>query len=357
LIVNFIQKQMSLENNVSDFFLLEGQKVNLKTPSGVIESDGIFSSDEILSFASSSDEIRTEMSTKLSAGGSVDFKREIELDSGLAYIRGNLFSSLGKVCCVARILSSTAYPIDYLNIDPRNLKNLKEILKSKSGLIIFSGPTGSGKSTTISSAISWIAENSRKVILTVEDPVEFIFKESKSLIMQKQVGSDVTSFEAGIIDSLRQAPDIIFIGEVRRPEEFYAAITAAETGHLVITTMHTPQIESIPGRIINTFPSEKSEEIRAKLASVLKLLVTQRLIEESGEIISYYEFLTVDSAIKSLILQKNDLQMSTYVENQNENRVNDVLVSKFMSGQIDFDTAISLSTDAFEVMKRIGKDK
>jgi len=351
------------DDPISDIFIVPGKRTHLKTARSLsvdTEKNETFE-DDIIDFISNAcaNITKEEISDHISKEGALNFKYTVYPRTGRGlpvHLRCCAFLSMGRFCCNVRILPSEVASIDELNVESTLLRQLKSTLQAKNGLVIISGPTGSGKSTTIASCLKWLTDNYNRVLLTVEDPIEFVFKDdSQSLILQKQVGIDTPSFAAGINDALRQAPDVIFVGEVRSPQEFAAAIMAAETGHLVVTTMHTPSIDAIPGRIINSFPPEQAKEMRVKLASVLKLLCTQRLIGSSQGIGAYYEFLSVEPAIKALILKSGDSQISSYINTQNPERINNVLLGMLLKGVIDEQQALAHATDVYEMSEKIAK--
>jgi len=362
-IERYIETKLSEKTGepVSDFFIVPGKLPYIKTAGTLSLDPETAESDEedIISFISKNNGNigRSAVMDMVSGKGAIHFKSSVYPrghGGSPVYLRCCAFLSMGRCCLNVRVLPSDVPSIDMLNIPADMLKHLKSTLMSKNGLVIISGPTGSGKSTTIATCLKWLTDHYNRVLITIEDPIEFVFGDgSQSLILQKQVGIDTPSFSSGVIDALRQAPDVIFVGEIRSPQEFSSAITAAETGHLVVTTMHTPSIEAIPGRIINSFPPEQAGEMRVKLASVLKLLCTQRLISSEQGIGAYYEWLVVEPAIKSLILKSGDTQLGSYITRQNPERINSVLFDMFVKNIINEQQAMSYATDAYEMSEKI----
>ncbi len=180
---------------------------------------------------------------------------------------------------------------------------LKEIATKRHGLVLVTGPTGSGKSTTLASMIDYMNEHLNKHIITLEDPIEYLHKHKQSIIDQREVGFDTMSFQNGLRACLRQDPDVILVGEMRDLETIQTAITAAETGHLVLGTLHTQSASSTMDRIIDVFPSHQKDQIRILLANVLEAIISQRLFpkaQESGRIAAT-EILINSPAVKNLI--------------------------------------------------------
>lgn len=232
------------------------------------------------------------------------FIREKELDlshgiEGVSRFRVNMFYQRNNISIAFRVIP-TAIP----KIDDLQLPNvLKEIATKPHGLVLVTGPTGSGKSTTLASMIDYMNEHLNKHIITLEDPIEYLHKHKQSIIDQREVGFDTMSFQNGLRACLRQDPDVILVGEMRDLETIQTAITAAETGHLVLGTLHTQSASSTMDRIIDVFPSHQKDQIRILLANVLEAIISQRLFpkaQESGRIAAT-EILINSPAVKNLI--------------------------------------------------------
>jgi len=355
-LITEIAKVLNTDEVISDVIMIEGQPLSFKgAAGGIIYSDFIPLSADIEEFCKShsNNSVHSNIEEVKRNMDAFNFKLNIAEFTSYGNFRVSLFPSLSGLSAVMRTLPNS--PIDFISeicMDDILKQEFSHLLRSKSGLIIISGPTGSGKSTTITSMLDWINKHDQRTIVTIEDPVEFMFENDKSIFIQKEVGESSTSFYQGIIDGLRQSPDIIFIAEIRTPKEIEAAIMAAETGHLVLTTLHTPRIESIPGRIINAFPENSMGEIRDRLALSLKACLTQRLLNERGEVKAYFEGMFVNPAVRSLIMQGSDVQMTSYIEQQNSKRINHILLERLAAGTISLDTALSLATDAAEIIEK-----
>ncbi len=192
---------------------------------------------------------------------------------------------------------------------------LKEIVKYKNGLVLITGTTGSGKSTTLATMIEEINMNYEKSILTIEDPIEYIFKNKKSIIRQREIGKDTNSFATGLRAALRQDPDIIMVGELRDLESIEIALTIAETGHLVLRTLHTNSASSTINRIVDVFPAEKQEQIRVQLSMNLRCVVTQQLVNSKDDKrIPAFEILVVTPAVANQILNNKINQIDSFIE-------------------------------------------
>ena len=207
------------------------------------------------------------------------FEAERELDTahtimGVGRFRVNLFQQRGSIGTVMRAIPHEIPPFDTLGLPPV-IPSLAELRR---GLVLVTGPTGSGKSTTLASLVNIINQTKPLHIVTIEDPIEFLHTHNRSIVNQREVGSDTKSFAEALRHVLRQDPDVILIGEMRDPETIATALTAAETGHLVFSTLHTQDAPQTIDRIIDVFPSSQQDQIRIQLAGSLEAVITQQLV-------------------------------------------------------------------------------
>ena len=198
-------------------------------------------------------------------------------ENGAGRFRINAFKQRGKWSLVARIINEKIPSIEELNLP----KILKDLAFSPRGLILVTGITGSGKSTTLASMLEHLNENARKVIITIEDPIEYVYKDKKCYFYQRELGIDTPTFHQAVKDALREDPDVILVGEMRDRETVEAVLHAAETGHTVFSTLHTLDAKETINRIISLFPAEQERQIRYLLASTLRATVSQRLIRRA----------------------------------------------------------------------------
>ncbi|SET45048.1 twitching motility protein PilT [Oceanobacillus limi] len=228
--------------------------------------------------------------------------RELDFSYGirdLSRFRINAFYQRGDVSLAIRIVPSQIPSIEELHLP----SIVKGIINYEQGLVLVTGPTGSGKSTTLASMINYMNRTMKKHIITLEDPIEYMHAHDQSVIDQREVGFDTNSFAGGLRASLRQDPDVILVGEMRDLETISTAITAAETGHLVFATLHTTGAVSTIERIIDVFPAEQQTQIRIQLSSILKAVISQRLLitsDNQGRRVAT-EVLVNTSAVKNLI--------------------------------------------------------
>jgi len=227
------------------------------------------------------DEIRKMAYSLLSPQQIQRFEQRKEMDIGFSRpfsrFRGNVYQQKGTVGMVLRLIPLVIPSLDELGMPPV----LKQLPLTKQGLVLVTGPTGSGKSTTLAAMLNVINESQPKNIVTIEDPIEFVHPDKTGIVNQREVGLDTESFQSGLKYVLRQAPDIILIGEMRDIETMSICMQAAETGHLVFSTLHTPSAYETMDRIINMFPPHDKAQISMRLSNSLRAIVSQKLVPRS----------------------------------------------------------------------------
>ncbi len=244
------------------------------------------------------------------------FKIEKELDcsfglEGIARFRINIFLDRGKISCVMRALNTDIPTFSKIGLPD----SVQQLLSRPRGLMLVTGPTGSGKTTTLASGIDWINANFAHHILTIEDPIEFIYKNKNCLVRQREVGEDTNSFSRALRSALREDPDIILVGEMRDLETISLAITAAETGHLVLGTLHTASASQTIDRIIDVFPTSQQMQIRVQLSSSLIGVISQTLcktIDNKRSLAA--EILVNNNAIANLIREAKASQVYSQLQ-------------------------------------------
>ena len=240
--------------------------------------------------------------------GEIDFSFGIP---DLARFRGNAFRSQGKYSVVVRIIPADIPAFEALNL-PEGIRRFTDL---ESGLVIITGPTGSGKSTTLASMLDLINQKVNKHILTLEDPIEFMHTNKQCLVTQREIGRDTGSFATGLRSSLREDPDVILIGEMRDLETTEIAIRAAETGHLVFATMHTPGVVETVDRILGNFQPHQRQQICAQLAMCLKGVMFQKLLpRKGGGRVAAMEVLVVNQAVRNLIREAKTHQIKSVMQ-------------------------------------------
>jgi twitching motility protein PilT len=232
--------------------------------------------------------------------------------TGHGRFRVNVFQQRGSVGGVLRTISEEVVPFETLGVP----KELSDIARLPRGLVLVTGPTGSGKSTTLATMVDLINNESQKHIVTVEDPIEFYHSHKRSIVNQREIGDDTAGFHAALRSVLRQAPDVILVGEMRDHETIGAAVTAAETGHLVMGTLHTNTAAEAIDRIIDVFPEAQQEQVRVQLANNLQAIFTQQLMPRpggEGRVLAY-ELMIANAAMRNLIREGKTHQIPGQIQ-------------------------------------------
>jgi len=261
---------------------------------------------------------------------------------GNTRIRGNAFFQRGEICIALRLIPK-AKSFQDLNLPPI----LESFTQKNQGFFLCVGPVGQGKSTTLSTMINMINKSKAAHIVTIEDPIEFVYEADKSIIDQREVGSDTADFSVAMKAVLREDVNVIFVGEMRDPDTIAAAVTAAETGHLVFSTLHTNNAAQTIDRIIDSFPPNQQDQIRLQLSSSLLGVFSQRLIPRiSGGRIPAFELLINNNAIANLIREKRTHEITNVIETSSELGMIDMnrsLVELVQKGEISMESAYQFS--------------
>ena len=258
--------------------------------------------------------------------GGVDFAYTVDVDGVMWRFRVNMLQQLGNIGLVARRVSNFIPDFAGLNLPPV----MESLCKFDQGMILLAGVTGSGKSTTIASMLNWVNHRERKHILTLEDPVEFVYTEEKCLINQREVGIDVIDFSVAMKHAVREDPDIMLVGEMRDEETFMTAIHAAETGHLVFGTIHASTSPSTIGRILDLFPEDMHTAIRSAIAFNMKGIVAQKLlpsIKPGVGRVPTVEIMTFTPMITKLVLEGHDEKLADAIRIGAEEGMQDFTMS------------------------------
>lgn len=286
------------------------------------------------------------------------FLEEKEVDFSYSFrdgtrFRVNIFHQREKVSCALRRIPSRIKDLDELNLP----KSLYKFSRATQGLVLITGPASHGKSTTLAALIDKIDKTRFEHIITIEDPIEYIFKDDKALIDQREIGQDSPSFSRALKSVFRQDPDVIMVGEMRDPETIKTTITAAETGHLVFSTLHTNSASQTIHRIVDSFPSSQQDQIRAQLSTSLLGIVSQRLLpRKSGGLIPACEILKNNPAVSNLIRENKIHEIDLTVETSSNDgmiSLNKYLSNLVKSDEITLEDAINYSRNPKSLKKLI----
>ncbi len=288
---------------------------------------------------------------KFNHDGEVDFSYAVR---GVGRFRVNIFKQRGTLSFVIRLVNTDIPAPESLGLPPSVL----ELTIKKRGLVLVTGPTGSGKSTTLASLINIINQNYSKHIITLEDPIEYLHTHAKSVVNQREIGIDTQSYAAALRAALREDPDIILVGEMRDLDTISTAVTAAETGHLVFSTLHTigavPTIE----RIIDVFPTHQQAQIRIQLATLLEAIISQQLLptaDKKGRVAAF-EIMYATSAIRNLIREAKPHQIPSIIQTSRQLgmiTMDDALTELYDKRRITKEEALQFAQDKNNLARRL----
>lgn len=298
--------EKAITSQASDLHLVGGEKPFLRIK-GELQ--------EIEDTSLNPKELETAIFSLLDTQKKNKFSEDYELDFGYEYegarFRINLHRQEGKIGLAARLIPSKVPSPEELRFEPI----LLDFTNLLNGLVLVVGPTGHGKSTTLASMVEEINKNRKAHIITIEDPIEFIFEDKQSLVEQREVGTDTKSFAKALKHVLRQDPNVILVGEMRDPETISTVLTAAETGHLVFSTLHTATAAEAIERIVDVFDGSKQKQVLIQLASVLRGVVAQQLVPaKDGSLVAAREILVNTPAISNLIRENSIAQIVSTIQ-------------------------------------------
>jgi twitching motility protein PilT len=285
------------------------------------------------------------------------FQKEQEVDFAYSFqegvrFRGNAYIQQGHVGIALRLIPRVIRTLPELNLPPV----LETFARKQQGFFLVVGPVGQGKTTTLAALIEMINAERAEHIVTIENPIEYVYEQKKSIIDQREIGIDTKDFATALRSALRQDVDVILVGEMRDHETMAAAVTAAETGHLVFSTLHTNNAAQTIDRIIDSFPEGQQDQIRLQLASSLTGILSQRLVPRvSGGLIPAFELLIANNAVSNLIREKRTHEINTVIETGSEQGMIDMnrcLVELVRKGEVSVETAYQYSLNP-KVLERL----
>ena len=340
-LMNILER--AVKEDASDIFLVVGQAVSFKLDGTIKKMDEtkLMPVDTENIITSIYDKAGRSLSHFMTTGDD-DFSLSI---ANLGRFRCNVFRQRGTFGAVIRVVHFELPSYKDMRI-PESIMKLSELNK---GLVLVTGAAGSGKSTTISYIIDRINENRNCHILTLEDPIEFLHRHKKSIVSQREVKIDSESYSSALRAAMRQSPDVILVGEMRDYETIDIAMTAAETGHLVLSTLHTIGAANTIDRVIDVFPASQQQQIRVQLSMVLQAVVSQQLIPGlNNELLPAFEIMKANSAIKTMIRDNKIHQIDSVIYSScKEDMINldSSILELYTQGLIDSQTAINFATN------------
>ena len=337
--------------NASDIFVIAGRPLSYKIKGQIEELD------EIRLFPNETHEFVTEL-YRLAERDIAEFERRGDDDfsfavPGVSRFRVNTFKQRGSYSAVIRVISFELPEPSALMIPDA----VMELANTGHGMVLVTGPAGSGKSTTLACLINKINHEKKQHIITLEDPLEFLHRHIKSIVSQREISTDTESYLTALRAALRQSPDVVLLGEMRDYETINTAVTAAETGHLIFSSLHTIGASNTIDRIIDAFPASQQQQICIQLASVLQAVVSQKLIPTiDGKVVPAFEIMVLTPAIRTLIRERKVHQIDGIIYTSSADNMISMdtsILKLYEAGIISKETAISEATNPEIMRKRI----
>ena len=341
--------ELAVQGGVSDIFIGAGRKITFKKSGKITPQDSeILKPKDSEKYITDIYEIAHRPIDKYMQTGDDDFPITIPR---LARFRVNTYRQRSSMAAIIRVVMFSIPDYRGLLIP----EDVMRIASENRGLVLVTGPAGGGKTTTLACVIDAINKTRNCHIITLEDPIEYLHKDNKSLVSQREISTDTDSYTVALRACLRQAPDIILLGEMRDHETIRTAITAAETGHLIISTLHTVGAANTIDRMIDIFPPEQQQQIRVQLSMVLKMVVSQRLLSNTrGEAIPAFEIMRVNNAISNLIREGKTHQIDNVIQTSSHEGMIGMdasILKLFRADEITDGTALNNAIN-YDAMKR-----
>ena len=342
--------QEALQRGSSDILVIAGLPVSFKTHGELVRGQERLLPPDTRKIAENLYEMAGRKISLLDDTGDDDFSFAVQ---GLSRFRVNAFRQRGSTALVIRVVSFSLPDRHELGI-PDNVMNFAN--KSK-GMVLITGPAGSGKSTTLACLVDAVNTSRQAHIITIEDPIEYLHQHKKSVVSQRELNIDTASYETALRAALREAPDIILVGEMRDKETIKAAVTAAETGHLVISTLHTVGASNTMDRIIDSFPPEQQHQIRTQLALVLEGVVSQQLIRGvDGSLIPAFEVMTATPAVRNMLRESKAYQLESVISTAGDQgmiTMDQSILALVQAGRVSKETALIHATNPDWLARRL----
>ena len=332
----------AIEHNASDIHVRENKFARLRVDSKLVETE--FMTDSLLLEKAIAELVPSSKTEEFTRTGDLDFAWEEE---GVGRFRVNLHRQRGMIGMTFRHVKGKAPSIKEVNLP----ESLKKIVTARNGIIFVTGTTGSGKSTTMAAMLDHLNNTSEQHIITVEDPIEYTYTDNRCFFEQREIGLDAETFESALVHALRQDPDIIMLGEMRTRETFETALIAAETGHLVITTLHTKSAPQSISRILDMYPQEERDTVRKGLSETLRAIICQRLAPRAAGkgVVPVNEILVNTPIVRKLIFENRLDKLGQAIEAGGEDNMmsfNTSLLKLVNNGDITEEVALKFSDNA-----------
>ena len=343
----------ALDAGASDLVLADGRPTAIKRDGAMIRGDETLSEGEVLSLLAPF--LGEAQRATFQRAGGVDFAVSIAHGTRTARLRCSLFRALAGTSAVLRPIRDRAPSLAELRL-PSEVGRFAEL---REGLVIVTGAAGSGKSTSLVAMVEHLAERRAVHIITLEDPIEYVFERGRAVVHQREIGLHVPSFAEGLLAALRESPDVILLGEMRDPETIAAAMTAAETGHLVLSTLHAGSAASALERMIEAFPEHAQRNARARVADLLRVVVTQRLVPaREGGRVPALEIVPVNAAVASLVREGKVHQLQGVLQTGREAGMVPLarsLADWVRAGVVTREAALAHATDPQQLLAQLGR--
>ncbi|MDE7221149.1 MAG: PilT/PilU family type 4a pilus ATPase [Oscillospiraceae bacterium] len=345
--------KQAVDENASDLFIVAGKAVSVKKEGEIVpvQGDRLLPDDSEVLVRELYGLAHRSIDRCLSVGDD-DFSLSV---TGLARFRINTYRQRGSLAAVIRVVSFGIPNWQEMDIPEEVMK----IANMTRGMVLVTGPAGGGKSTTLACVVDAVNRSRNAHIITIEDPIEYLHRNDKSVISQRELAMDTSSYVTALRASLRQAPDVILLGEMRDLETIQTAMTAAETGHLVISTLHTVGAVNTMDRIIDVFPPAQQQQVRIQLAQVLKTVISQQLLPATnGALVPAFEIMHLNNAVRSMVRDSRIHQIDSVIQTSAAEgmiSMDESILRLFKAGRITAETAIHCAMNPDQLQKKIGR--
>ncbi|MBD5150427.1 MAG: PilT/PilU family type 4a pilus ATPase [Oscillibacter sp.] len=343
----------AVEENASDLFVVAGKAVSMKRDGEIVPvQDDRLMPDDSETLVRELYDMADRPIEQCMSGGDDDFSLSV---TGLARFRVNTYRQRGSLAAVIRVVSFGIPKWQEIDIPEEVMK----ISQMPRGMVLVTGPAGGGKSTTLACVVDAVNHTRDAHIITIEDPIEYLHRNDKSIISQRELAMDTSSYVTALRASLRQAPDVILLGEMRDLETIQTAMTAAETGHLVISTLHTVGAVNTIDRIIDVFPPAQQQQIRIQLAQVLKTVISQQLLPTvDGQLVPAFEIMHLNNAVRSMVRDSRIHQIDSVIQTSMAEgmiSMDESILRLYKAGRITAETALHSAMNPDQLRKKLGR--